>query len=266
MWTPTSTRIFSTGWTGGWFWRNRENEPTTEVALRRGFKADLYVNLAQYDPATQHATLEVKVNPLMNWIWFGVGVMFIGTIIALLPERALAFAESRVPEGAATTTMILLLAAAFGTASLHAQHVVPSQTVSVVPRTPLERRLQAEIVCMCGSCGRKRVGECTCLKASQMREEIATLTREGKTYDEIIQYYIGQYGSQEVLSAPLNQGFNRLAWFFPYAVGVAGVGIIGVLAVRWSRRHRVTPAGTAAMPAYDAALERRLDDELRDLD
>ena len=249
-----------------WFWRNRENEPTTEVALRRGFKADLYVNLAQYDPATQHATLEVKVNPLMNWIWFGVGVMFIGTIIALLPESAMAFAASRVPEGAATTTMALLLAAALGTASLQAQHVVPSQTVNVVPRTPLERRLQSEIVCMCGTCGRKRVGECTCLKASEMREEIARLTSAGKTYDEIIQYYVAQYGSQEVLSAPLNQGFNRLAWFFPYAVGAAGVGIIGLLAFRWTRRNRATPAGTAATPAYDAALERRLDDELRDLD
>jgi cytochrome c-type biogenesis protein CcmH/NrfF len=99
-----------------------------------------------------------------------------------------------------------------------------------------------------------------------MREEIARLTSEGRTYDEIIQYYVGKYGSQEVLAAPLNQGFNRLAWFFPYAVGAAGVGIIGRLALRWSRKHRAMPAGAAATPAYDAALERRLDDELRDLD
>jgi cytochrome c-type biogenesis protein CcmF len=249
-----------------WFWKGRENEPTTEVALRRGFASDLYVNLAEYEPATQRATLEVKINPLVNWIWFGVGVMFIGTVIALLPERALAFAASRVPEGAVTTSVVLIVALAFGAASLHAQHVVPSQTVSVVPRTPLERKLQSEIVCMCGSCGRKRVGECTCLKASQMREEIARLTREGRTYEEIIQYYIAQYGSQEVLSAPLNQGFNRLAWFFPYAVGAAGVGIIGMLALRWTRRKHAAPGGPAAAPAYDAALERRLDDELRDLD
>jgi cytochrome c-type biogenesis protein CcmF len=250
-----------------WFWRGREEEPTTEIALRRGLAGDLYINLAQYEPATQHATLEVKINPLVNWIWFGVGVIFLGTCIALLPDRALAFAAARVPEGAVTTTMVLILAAVFGTASLHAQHIVPSQTVSVVPRTPLERRLQHEIVCMCGTCGRKRVGECTCLKASQMREEIARLTGEGKTYDEIIQYYVAQYGSQEVLAAPLNEGFNRLAWFLPYAVGAAGVGIIGVLAVRWTRRGRMTPGGAAAVtPARDTALAQRLDDELRDLD
>ncbi len=249
-----------------WFWRGREEEPTTEIALRRGFAGDLYINLAQYEPANQHATLEVKINPLVNWIWFGVGVIFLGTIVALLPERALAFAASQVPEGAVTTSLVLLLVSAFGMASLHAQHVVPAQTVSVVPRTPLERRLQSEIVCMCGTCGRKRVGECTCLIASQMREEIAKLTSEGKTYDEVIQYYISKYGSQEVLAAPLDQGFNRLAWFLPYAAGAMGVAFIGVVALRWSRRGRASGADVTGAAAGDPALERRLDDELRDLD
>jgi cytochrome c-type biogenesis protein CcmF len=249
-----------------WFWRGREEEPTTEVALRRGLAGDLYINLAQYEPATQHATLEVKINPLVNWIWFGVGVMFLGTMIALLPERALAYAAARVPEGAVTTSLILLLVWAGSAVRLHAQHVVPAQTVSVVPRTPLERRLQSEIVCMCGTCGRKRVGECTCLKASEMREEIAKLTSEGKTYDEIIQYFVAKWDSQEVLAAPLDQGFNRLAWFLPYAAGAAGVGLIAMVAFRWSRRNRIADALPAAAPAGDPALEQRLDDELRDLD
>ena len=120
---------------------------------------------------------------------------------------------------------------------------------------------------MCGSCCRKPVVEFTCLKAAEMREEIARLTSEGKTYDAIIQHFIAEWGSQEVLAAPLNQGFNRMAWFLPYIVGAAGVGVIGVLALRWSRRSRDGSAGSpSTAPAYDAALERQLDDELRDLD
>jgi cytochrome c-type biogenesis protein CcmH/NrfF len=119
---------------------------------------------------------------------------------------------------------------------------------------------------MCGTCGRKRVGECTCLKASEMREEIAKLTSEGKTYDEIIQYFVAKWDSQEVLAAPLDQGFNRLAWFLPYAAGAAGVGLIAMVAFRWSRRNRIADALPAAAPAGDPALEQRLDDELRDLD
>ena len=51
----------------------------------------------------------MTVNPLVNWIWLGFGVMALGTGLALLPESALAFAAAKVPAGAATTSMILLL-------------------------------------------------------------------------------------------------------------------------------------------------------------
>ncbi len=52
------------------------------------------------------------VNPLVNWIWFGFGIMALGTGIALLPERAFAFAVAKLPEGAATTSLVILVAAA----------------------------------------------------------------------------------------------------------------------------------------------------------
>jgi len=55
--------------------------------------------------------------------------------------------------------------------------------------------------------------------AAEMQEEIRRLTNEGKTHDQIIEYYLAKYGSQEVLSSPLDKGFSRLAWMFPYLVG-----------------------------------------------
>jgi cytochrome c biogenesis factor len=42
----------------------------------------------------------VVVNPLVNWIWVGFGVLALGSIIAMLPESSFAFAASRVPSGA----------------------------------------------------------------------------------------------------------------------------------------------------------------------
>ena len=65
-----------------------------------------------------------------------------------------------------------------------------------------------------------------------------------------------------MLGAPLDQGFNRLAWLVPYLVGGAGIVLVGVAASRWS--HRSEPADAA--PAGDPEMEQRLDDELRDLD
>jgi cytochrome c-type biogenesis protein CcmF len=243
-----------------WFFRKHEEEPTTEVAIRRGFAEDLYVVLAGFDVQAQSATLHVVVNPLVNWIWAGFVVLALGTFIALLPERAFTFALSRVPAGAATTTLLLLALAA----PLHAQHSSGASEAFLVPRTPLERELQHEIICMCRGCGRQRLSECTCSLAAKMRGEIATLVGQGKSREQVYDYFMAQWGSQEPLATPIDKGFNRLAWAAPYLVGLAGAIGIGILALRWSR-HAPAPVPAAAAPA-DPELEQRLSDELRNLD
>ena len=48
-------------------------------------------------------------------------------------------------------------------------------------------------------------------------------------------------------------------------MGATGAMVLGVLAIRWSRREETTPEPVAASPE-DARLNERLDDELRDLD
>jgi cytochrome c-type biogenesis protein CcmF len=248
-----------------WFYHGHESEPTTEVALRRSITDDLYLVLAQYNAQAQDVTISVMVNPLVNWIWMGVGVLLIGTIIALLPERTFAFAAAHVPEHAVTTSLVVLLALAGGTATLRAQHVESANTVQVIPRTPLEKDMQSAIICMCGTCGRKRVGECTCDVAAGQRQEIADLVNKGKTRDEVIQYFVAKYGSQEVLSEPIDRGFDRLAWMFPYLAGLVGLAFAGGMALRWSKRAGSRAPDPVAPPANDA-LAARLDDELRDLD
>jgi cytochrome c-type biogenesis protein CcmF len=87
-----------------WYFRKHEDQPTTEVAIRRGFAADLYVVMAAFDTQTQSATLHIVVNPLVNWIWAGFGILALGTLIAMLPESSFAFASSKVPEGATLGT------------------------------------------------------------------------------------------------------------------------------------------------------------------
>jgi cytochrome c-type biogenesis protein CcmH/NrfF len=100
-----------------------------------------------------------------------------------------------------------------------------------------------------------------------MREEVAKMAAQGKTREEIYAYYIAKYGSQEPLASPIDEGFNRLAWFFPYLIGATGAASIAFVAFRWSRREDAT-ARPQAQPdaADDPTLRERLDDELRDLD
>jgi cytochrome c-type biogenesis protein CcmH/NrfF len=196
-------------------------------------------------------------------------VMALGTGLALLPESAFAFAGAKVPAGAATTSLLLLLMLLpAAPARAAAQHVENPLAVPVVPRTQLEKDLQNEIICMCGTCGRKRIGECTCSLAADMREEVAKMVAAGKTRDEIYAYYIAKYGSQEPLASPIDKGFNRLAWFLPYFAGATGAAFIAFVAFRWSRREEEAEVAPEQQPDTidDSALRERLDDELRDLD
>src|SRR6476646_2647135 len=80
-----------------WFFAKHEDQPTTEVAIRRAPGEDVYIVLAAYEVETQNATYAVTINPLVNWIWLGFGVLAFGTGIALLPERAFLFAAAKVP-------------------------------------------------------------------------------------------------------------------------------------------------------------------------
>jgi cytochrome c-type biogenesis protein CcmF len=247
-----------------WFFRKHEEEPTTEVAIRRGFGEDLYVVMPAFELQEQSATFQIVINPLVNWIWVGFAVMALGTGIALLPESSLSFATARLAarEAASTATLLALL---FGLApALHAQHIENPQNVPVVPRSALEKDLQEQIICMCGTCGRQLLSECTCGTAAAMRQELASLVKEGKTKEEVFSYYIAKYGSQEPLAMPIDRGFNRLAWLFPYLLGGAGALLVVGMALRWSRREN--HAVEAPTQKEDPFLQSRLDDELRDLD
>ena len=62
-----------------------QDQATSEVAIRTTLKEDLYVILAGYDE--ESATFKVLVNPLVIWLWIGGGIMTLGTIIVMLPDR-----------------------------------------------------------------------------------------------------------------------------------------------------------------------------------
>jgi len=258
-----------------WFFRKHEREPTTEVAIRRTLAEDLYIAMAAPPKLQdQSASIEIFVNPLVNWIWIGFGVLAIGTGIALLPERAYSFAIAKLPAEAAAATIALLIIlctgpAAFAQSQQHGMGGPPvtgsDVQTSYYPRTPLERQLQHEIVCTCGTCGHANIAECRkdpCGTSHQMRGELAALIDQNKAHDEIIQWFVTKYGSQEMLGAPLDKGFSRMAWLFPYLVGATGAVALGFAAVRWSRHS----AAADAPPPLDAEIDERIDDELRDLD
>ena len=247
-----------------WFFNRHEEEPTTEVAIRRSAGQDLYVVLASYDASAQTATYAVTVNPLVDWIWIGFGVIALGTGLALMPETVLTFAASKVPGAAPAATTLLVLLMLLPAAPIRAQ---TGETVQAAPRSELERRLEGEINCTCGC--RRSLANCgmpNCEGHAAQTAKMQQYLKEGKDHDSIIAAFIQEFGGQDILSAPVDKGFNRLAWLFPYLVGASGAALIGFAAVKWSRLPHEAPPVAAINPREEAALASKLDDELRDLD
>jgi cytochrome c-type biogenesis protein CcmH/NrfF len=245
------------------------------VGIRRTFAEDLYVVMPSNDPSTvasQVAPLQVVINPLVNWIWLGFGVLAFGTIIALLPERAFSFAMAKSPAEVAATsalTLALLLVPAALPASAQ-DYMAPVAGVdtqtSYYPRSELEAQLQHEIVCLC-PCGKINIAECRkdpCGVSHEMRGELAKLIDEGKTHDEILTAFVTKYGSEEMLAKPTKTGFNLVAWTAPWVVGGAAALLAVGVAFRWSRRKDETASEPVA--PTEPELDERLDDELRNLD
>ena len=74
----------------------RQQQPTTEVAMRTTLLEDLYLVLGSYDEESGLMTLQAFINPLVVWLWLGGIVMVLGTVVSVLPtaaeQRALAAA------------------------------------------------------------------------------------------------------------------------------------------------------------------------------
>jgi cytochrome c-type biogenesis protein CcmH/NrfF len=54
--------------------------------------------------------------------------------------------------------------------------------------SPLERQVGQAVICMCGTCGRRLVGECTCSYAASMRAEIKALVEQERSKEEILDF------------------------------------------------------------------------------
>jgi len=64
---------------------NASQQTSTIVAIHSTLARDLYVVFEGRNPETDKPIIKVFLNPLVNWIWIGVGIVIFGTAIALVP-------------------------------------------------------------------------------------------------------------------------------------------------------------------------------------
>jgi cytochrome c-type biogenesis protein CcmF len=62
-------------------------QPQTMVAIHSIVAWDLYVVYEGTNPDTDQPIIKAFLNPLVSWIWAGVMVMVLGTLVALMPSQ-----------------------------------------------------------------------------------------------------------------------------------------------------------------------------------
>ena len=72
-----------------------QGTPFASVDARYNWKEDLYVILSSFERDGSSATIKVLINPMISWIWIGGGVIVLGVLVAVLPERRLALLSVR---------------------------------------------------------------------------------------------------------------------------------------------------------------------------
>ncbi len=98
-----------------YMYKNMPGNPSTEIARHVTLRNDLYVTLAMANPQTKAASFQFHINPLVSFIWVGVGILIVGALISLWPDvqdqEATAFSYIRAAASVATAVMFSVLLA-----------------------------------------------------------------------------------------------------------------------------------------------------------
>lgn len=137
--------------------------------------------------------------------------------------------------------------------------LLPGDGLAQMSRSQIEESL----TCQCG-CGHT-VANCDHVQCSfcvPVKKDITAALEAGQSGEQIVARYAEEYG-EKVLSSPVPEGFNLLAWIGPYlAVFVGGIGIL-LTVRRWSS-DKAPEAPVRA--TVDDGDRRRIEAELERLD
>lgn len=120
-----------------------------------------------------------------------------------------------------------------------------------------------ELACLCDTCPRRPLHECTCGYAQQQQARIDALLAEGKSKQQVIDIFVAEFGKR-VLSKPPAEGFNLTAWLMPPLVLVFGFFIVRSVLQTWAKSKPAKATGPK-VDQSDPYIDR-IEQELRERD
>lgn len=99
--------------------------------------------------------------------------------------------------------------------------------------------------------------DCPSDKSHELRARMAAWAEDGMTKDQIWTRLEDEFG-ENIHAAPSTSGSGLWAWVLPLVAVAAGLALLALLALRWSRRSAGAPPDVEVTPEQ----RRRLDVEL----
>jgi len=90
----------------------------------------------------------------------------------------------------------------------------------------------------------------------EMEDQINQFIFQGKTKQEILEYYIGLYG-ERILAVPIAEGFNIMVWVTPILAGMIGITFLFF----FLRTPNDIPSSVISTPSevpFDDEIEKEL--------
>ena len=123
--------------------------------------------------------------------------------------------------------------------------IVPAAYAQTPPTDEsLERDAQAiDRMIMCPVCPAETIDQAQVEISFQMRAVIREMLAEGRSREEILDYFVDRYGP-DILAAPPKSGVNLLAWILPIVGVAAGLGALYLVVRAMTGRNEVpSPSG-----------------------
>lgn len=156
-------------------------------------------------------------------------------------------------------TAVFAAAPAAGQDAAPARGTTGAEALAPVALTPAQEELAAEIESelKCPVCRSQSVRTSRSFMAQDMSRRIRQMVAEGRSKEEIRDYFVARYGDYILLS-PRKEGFAWTVWLLPFALVLGGGATIVAVARRWKSRPPAAPSAPPPSSAYMKKLEQEL--------
>jgi len=196
-----------------------------EVGIESKLWFDLYLVLMSFDTKDQNISIKISYNPMVKFVWTSVIVMVFGAFIALTGRVRLKVINENHSSKFFSSMLIFFVISLslFGLSGIvSAQEIKQQTTLEDVGRD-----------LRCPTCIGISILESDTPQSIAMRTEAQKLVHQGKTKDEIVNYFKEHYGSWILREPDTSTFLGKLLWGIP----LAGF-IIGPFVLLWKLRRK----------------------------